>query len=116
MHNLQMKINKIIDSFLIENSVLFKLLLAFAAGSLLGDIFFHLLPEASGLKKITTHTFFIILDKKFKKIKRRRSYNVKKWKIYCHGIYAIFMHRKNNRHNTRRTCSRNTQFDCKLIR
>ena len=32
----------------IENSILFKLLLAFAAGSLLADIFLHLLPEESG--------------------------------------------------------------------
>ena len=31
----------------LENSMFCKILLSFAAGSLLGDIFFHLLPEAS---------------------------------------------------------------------
>jgi hypothetical protein len=48
----RLRIIKKIILFDLENSVLFKLLLGFAAGSLLADIFFHLLPEASGLYKI----------------------------------------------------------------
>lgn len=32
----------------LENSLTFKFLLSFAAGSLIGDVFLHLIPEAFG--------------------------------------------------------------------